>query len=286
MMTNVIKAEVVREGFGYLEGFRWHDNEVWFSDIQTHKVYRMSSDGQTLNTVASGEVKFSGLGFPENDQPFVVVMTDNTLRRIKSDGDTEIVADLSEHAISANDMWVHPSGRSYISQIGYDLFNDQPKPSSLVIVQPDGSVETGGEGVVCPNGIQLTEDGKTLIVAESFAYRLSAFDVDEEGRLSNKRVIKQFEDQQDALDGLVLDSEGAIWVSMPFRGEVRRITQDGIETDTVKTATEGHLVVSCALGGADGRDLYMATADTEFETLFDGTARVEVARVSTPGIYR
>ncbi|WP_169818246.1 SMP-30/gluconolactonase/LRE family protein [Shimazuella kribbensis] len=279
------KADIIREGFGYLEGFRWHHNEVWFSDFAAKKVYRMSPDGEQLNIVASLDVKPSGLGFPLHGDPLVVGMDDCTLRRIKADGSTEIVASFQDKAYEANDMWVSPEGRAYISQFGYDLFaGGPPIPSHLIIVHPDGTVEVDKEDLIFPNGIQLTADGETLIVSELFGLRLNAFDVKEDGTLSNRRVIVQFEEELDIMDGLVLDAEGAIWVTMPYRSEVRRITQEGITTDIVKTATEGHIVVSCTLGGEDGRDLYIATANATIENLYGGTARVEMARVNVPSL--
>ncbi|SFB48118.1 Sugar lactone lactonase YvrE [Amycolatopsis marina] len=282
---NVRRAEIVRDGFQYLEGFRWHGGEVWFSDIPLGKVYRMKPDGSGLNLALDEPIHPSGLGFPATGETLVVGQADNTLRRILPTGGSVVVADLNDVAVGANDMWVAPNGRAYISQIGFDLFTEEPKPSHVVIVHPDGTIETAGEDMWTPNGIQLTADGTQLVVAESFANRLTLFDVDANGGLANQRVFRQFEDpQQEVLDGLVIDAEGGIWVAVPFEGEVRRVAPDGKVTDKVKTHTEGHLGITCALGGADRRTLYIAAADTQMETLFDGTARVEAARVDIPGI--
>lgn len=279
------KTKVIRDGFGYLEGFRWHEGEVWFSDIQQGKVFRMSPDGEQLNVVAEAHVGPSGLGFPPDDQPFVVGLEDATLRRILPDTTTEVIADLSDLAIGPNDMWVDTEGRAYISQIGFNFPAEPVQPSRIIVRQPDGTLETTAEGIICPNGIQVTSDGKTLIVAESFAFRLSAFDIGEDGLLSNKRIIKQYEDTNlDVLDGLVLDAEGAAWVAMPFRGEVQRITQDGEVTDIVEVKKKGHFAITCTLGGPDKKTLFVAAADTEVETLFEGTARVEAIEVEIPGV--
>lgn len=210
---------------------------------------------------------------------------DNTLRKILPTGGSVVVADLSEVAVGANDMWVAPNGRAYISQIGFDLFTEEPKPSHMVIVHPDGTIETAGQDMWTPNGVQLTADGTQLVVAESFANRLTLFDVDANGALSNQRVFRQFEDpEQEVLDGLVIDAEGGVWIAVPFEGEVRRVAPDGTVTDKVKTHTEGHLGITCTLDGADRRTLFIAAADTELATLFDGTARVEAAGVKIAGI--
>lgn len=282
---NVRRAEIVRDGFQYLEGFRWHGGYVWFSDIPRGTVYRMKPDGSDLNVVLDEPIHPSGLGFPATGETLVVGQEDNTLRKILPTGGSVVVADLSEVAVGANDMWVAPNGRAYISQIGFDLFTEEPKPSYMVIVHPDGTIETAGQDMWTPNGVQLTADGTQLVVAESFANRLTLFDVDANGALSNQRVFRQFEDQeQEVLDGLVIDAEGGVWIAVPFEGEVRRVAPDGKVTDKVKTHTEGHLGITCTLGGADRRTLFIAAADTELATLFDGTARVEAASVEIPGI--
>ena len=279
-------ATVVRDGFQYLEGARWHADRLWFSDIPLGTVHTMNADGE-LAVAATVDAKPSGLGFTPDGVPLVVTQADNKLRKITADGGTEIVADLAGIATGANDMWVDSHGRAYITQIGYDLFNGaDAQPSTMVVVEADGTVHTAGEGLICPNGVGLAPDGNTLYVAETFTFRLTAFDVAADGGLSNQRIFKQFDSlESDALDGLCMDAVGAIWVTCPFSSEVRRITPDGTVTDIVSTATPGHFVVSCALGGPDGRTLYLCTADTDLERMsnnFEGTARIESVTVDVP----
>lgn len=277
-------ATVVRDGFQYLEGARWRDGGLWFSDIPRGTVFRMRPDGE-LTVVATVDARPSGLGFAPDGTALVVTQSDSSLRRITPDGGTEIVASLSHVAVAANDLCVDESGRAYVTQIGFDLFGGAaPEGAPVVIVGPDGQVAVAGEDLVCPNGVGLSPDGRTLYVAESFSFRLTTFDVDERGRLSNQRVLRQFD--EDVLDGLCVDAEGCVWVTCPFLGEVRRITPDGTVVDRVSVATPGHVVVSCALGGPDRRTLYLCTADTDLERLandFEGTARIEAIEVAVPG---
>lgn len=281
-------ATVIREGFQYLEGARWYGNELWCSDIPQGKVYRIRPDSGEVSVAATVDAKPSGLGFRPDGTPLVVTQADSSLRRITPDGGTEIVAPLEHVAVAANDMWVDKHGRAYITQIGYDLFaGAEPEGRPMIIVSPSGEVTTAGEGLVCPNGVGLSPDGKTLYVAETFTYRLTAFDVDQHGQLSNQRVLKQFDSlETDAPDGLCVDSAGGIWVTSPFSSQVRRMLPDGTITDTVRTATPGHFVVSCALGGGDLRTLYLCTAETDLERMannFEGTSRLEAVQVSVPG---
>lgn len=282
-------ATVVQDGFQYLEGARWHRGELWCSDIPRGLVYRLRPEAQEAVVVADiPGAKPSGLGFFPDDTPLVVTQADSMLRRIALNGTTEIIARLDHVAFAANDMWVDSQGRAYITQIGYDLFNGaDAKACSLVVVSPQGEVSTAGKGLVCPNGVGLSPDGKTLYVSETFGYKMNAFDVEADGSLSGQRVLRQFDSlEKDALDGLCVDSEGGIWVTAPFSSQVRRLSPDGRVTDIVDTATSGHFVVSCALGGPEGRTLYLCTAETDLERMsnnFEGTSRVETATVQIPG---
>jgi sugar lactone lactonase YvrE len=280
-------ATVIRDGFQYLEGARWYQGELWCSDIPQGKVHRLSPNGHSV-TVAAQANHPSGLGFAPDGTVLFVTMRDSQLRRITSSGGTEIVADLSDVAVGANDMWVDKKGRAYITQLGY-LASEALVSSPMVIVSPTGRVSTAGQGLTCPNGVGLSPDGKVLYVAETLAARVSAFDVDADGGLSNQRVVKQFDSlEADRPDGLCVDSAGGIWVTIPFSSEVRRIQPDGTQTDTVNTAAPGHLVVSCALGGDDLRTLYLCTADTDLDRLrnnfTDTSSRIEAVTVDIPGI--
>lgn len=282
------KSTVLREGFQYLEGARWYRGELWCSDIPQARVYRMRPESGEVSVAAEVDAHPSGLGFLPDGTPLVVTQADSSLRRITSDGGTEIVTSLKDVAVGANDMWVDAKGRAYISQIGFDLFNGgSPESSSMVVVSPEGEVTAAGEGLVCPNGVGLSPDGSTLYVAETFGFRLTAFDVDGNGALSGQRVLRQFDSlENDALDGLCVDSEGGIWVTCPFASEVRRVAPDGTVTDRIETAEPNHFVVSCALGGPDLRTLYLCVAETDLERMsnnFEGTARVESVRVAVPG---
>lgn len=283
-------AVVKQDGWQYLEGARWYRGELWCSDIPRGLVYRMRPEaGEAVVVADIPDAKPSGLGFLPDGTPLVVTQADSALRRITPNGATEIVAKLDHVAFAANDMWVDAQGRAYITQIGYDLFNGaDAKPCSMVVVSPQGEVSTAGEGLVCPNGVGLSPDGTTLYVAETFQYRMTAFDVGADGELSNQRVLRQFDSlEKDALDGLCVDAEGGIWVTAPFSSQVRRLSPEGEVTDIVDTATSGHFVVSCALGGPDMRTLYLCTAETDMERMsnnFEGSSRVEAATVRIPGL--
>ena len=285
------EREVVADGLGYLEAARWYDGALWFSDIKNHTVHRLPSGGQ-LETVVEVAARPSGLGFEPDGTLLLISMEDEKLMRLR-DGTLEEVADLGAVSMHPNDMAVDGEGRAYVSQFGYDLFGGgDPVGTSLVVRHPDGRVDNYGEDLVFPNGVALSADGRTLVTAESFHAphtRLTAFDVEEDGALTNQRVFAEFGGPDtDVLDGICMDAEGAVWVGCPFAGEFRRVAPGGEVTDVIAIPPEGgNYCVDAALGGPEMRTLYLLIADTDVVRLgndWDSTARVETVEVDVPGV--
>jgi sugar lactone lactonase YvrE len=285
------EREVIAEGLGYLEAARWHDGALWFSDIKHRTVHRLRPGGE-LERVVEVPARPSGLGFDADGSLLLISMEDEKLLRLRG-GALEEVADLGAVAMHPNDRAVDREGRAYISQFGYDLFGGGPPVgTSLVVRHPDGSVATCGEDLVFPNGVALSGDGRTLVTAESFhapRTRLTAFDVEADGALTNQRVFAEFGGPDtDVLDGICLDAEGAVWVGCPFAGEFRRVARGGEVTDVIAIPPEGgNYCVDAVLGGDDLRTLYMLIADTDVERLgddWDSSARIEVTRADVPGV--
>jgi len=278
--------KVVKEGFGYLEAARWRDGYLYFSDIKNRKVHRMRPNGD-LETVLTVPQRPSGLGWTADGDMLVIGMEDNTLNRVGKDGRIEASTDLNGSVLHANDMAVDPKGRAYVTQFGYDLFNHAPPAATHVTsIAPDGAIAHFGSGLVFPNGISISADGRRLIVAESFGYRLNAFDIAPDGSLSNQRIFADFgDDENNVLDGLCIDAEGAVWVAMPFAGEFRRVLDGGTVTDVVKPTGKGTYCVDCVLGGDDGRTLFLLVADTNVERMandWDSEASIQTLIAEVP----
>jgi sugar lactone lactonase YvrE len=152
-------------------------------------------------------------------------------------------------------------------------------------------VERCGDDLVMPNGIAISPDGKTLIVAETFAEplaRLTAFAIEADGRLGAKRTFAELgPTATDAPDGLCLDIDGGAWVAVPGKGEFRRVVDGGEVTDVVSVpAEDGNYCVDCALGGPELRTLHMLVSETDGERLangYDAVSRVETVDVTVPG---
>ena len=281
--------QILKDGFGYLEGARWYDGSLWFSDIKEKTVYRMSEDGEIEHRwrVAA---RPSGLGFSPAGDLLVVSMEDSRLLKISRE-DSTMIADLSDIAIHPNDMAVDRAGRAYISQFGFDLFGGgAPATCGVLVVEADGETRIQGSDLTFPNGLAITANGKQLVVAESFGGRLSVFDIHDNGDLGPRRDFAVFGDPAaDVPDGLCLDANDAVWVGCPFAGEFRHINSNGEIIDRVIPKGDGTYCVACALGGADGRTLFMLVADTDVDRLandWDSSAWVATTRVETPGIYQ
>ncbi len=200
----------------------------------------------------------SGLGWLPNGSLLVVSMTDQRVLRLTSGGMVEH-ADLSGFTPTAcNDMVVDAEGNAYVGYMGFDLFASplQPKPASLILVRPDGNASVVASDLLFPNGMVLTPDGRTLIVAETFGRRLTAFDVASDATLSHRRVFAELRDR--APDGICLDRAGAVWFADAIGKACVRVLDGGAVTDVLSTERGCY---ACALGGPDGRTLFLCVAD-------------------------
>jgi sugar lactone lactonase YvrE len=237
----------------------------------------------------------SGLGFLPDGRALIVSMRDHRILVRGDSGELTEHADLSD-AVPAmlNDMIVDERGRAYVGNFGFDLMSGAPlRYTTLTRVDPDGTVSTVAEDLGFPNGMVILPGG-VLVVAETFAGRLTAFDVDEDGRLSNRRVWAQFgetpqtEDVGEALqrlqvapDGICADAEGAIWVADPLHARVIRVGEGGEILDEIPT---GMGVYACMLGGDDGRTLFLCAAPSfaEHERRPVREAQLLAVRVEVP----
>lgn len=264
------RTRVLARGHTFLESPRWHGGAFWASDFYTRRVLRFTPDGDT-STVCEVPGQPSGLGWRTDGTLLIVSMTD---RRLLSyhEGSLEQVADLSPYAPwHCNDMAVDADGRAYIGHFGWDDTSDPAiQPASLLRVDPDGTVSVAADDLAFPNGIAISPDGETLLVAETFAARITAFDRRPDGTLENRRVWASFLDGEaitvnDALaagaplvDGIALDAEGALWVGDAGGRAALRIAPGGEILDRVSTLPFATYAV--ALGGDDGRTLHLVTA--------------------------
>ncbi len=279
-MANQIR--VVLDGLIFPECPRWHDGRLWFSDMLDHKVIAVDPDGNA-ETMAEVPGQPGGLGWLPDGRLLVVSMTDQRLLRLDIDGLKE-AASLSQLAVgNCNDMVVDRHGRAYVGDWGFigAMPRGQMPAAHLIMVGPDGRSRIVASEVLFPNGAVITPDDKTLVVAESFASRLGAFDVEDDGSLTNYGIWADL-GKGVIPDGICLDSEGAIWVTNSAGNDVIRVRRGG---EVVGRLTVTSRAYACMLGGADRRSLYLTTAAPGlFADLKDKrSGRIEVIQVDVPG---
>jgi sugar lactone lactonase YvrE len=273
---------VILDGLAFPEGPRWHDGKLWFSDQHDRRVVAMTVDG-LAETIVEVPQQASGLGWLPDGRLLVVSMLDRKVMRLEPDGAFVVHADLSALAPgSCNDMVVDARGRAYVGNFGFDMYaGDKPRETCMIAVEPDGRAHVAAEELAFPNGSVITTDGSTLLVGESMASRISAFDLGPDGALGNRRVWAQLHGA--TVDGMCLDAEGAVWAACPFTGRVLRLREGGEVVDEVKGTHSG--AFACMLGGRDRCTLYVCTAPTHVpdEARSAHGGRIEAVPVEVPG---
>lgn len=280
-MQTLVPERVLVDDLVFPEGPRWHDGRLWLSDMHGHAVLAIGLDGRR-EVVASVPARPSGLGWLPDGRLLVVSMEDRKLLRQDS-GRLVLHADLAPFVGGdPNDMLVDDRGRAYVGNFGFDMHGGaRPQPTSLLLVEPNGKARVVAENLMFPNGTVITQDRRRLIVAESFASRLTAFDLAPDGSLANRRTFAELGARTP--DGIAIDAEDAVWASCFGQDEFVRV-RDGGEI-VARVDVSGRRAVACALGGPDRRTLFLLTAETTLEELAQGKSRgkVETVRVDVPG---
>ena len=266
-----MNTSILQDGLFFGEGPRWHEGRLWYSDFYDHAVHAIDLDGND-ERIVEVESQPSGLGWLPSGDLLITSMLDRKLMRWNG-SELTTHADLGKHFTwHANDLLVDQQGRAYIGNFGFDyeVFLDEQgieglfaDPDSLTTVMcrvdPDGTINVASAGLIFPNGMVITPDGKTMIVAETLALRLTAFDIGADGSLSNRRVWADLSAHMAAPDGICLDAEGAVWIANALAPRLMRIGEGGVVLDEVETTMNTY---ACMLGGPEGKHLFAMTAPT------------------------
>jgi sugar lactone lactonase YvrE len=280
------ETRVLLDGLGMGESPRWHDGRLWFSNWGTDEIVAVDLDGNSEVMGRGG----GGAGWAVNWLPDGrMLVTGPELIRVEPDGSRLRHADLSDivpHGVS--EITVDGRGNVYVNSINFDFadFNEViasgHAPGKIALVTPDGKAREVADGLAFPNGMVVTPDNGTLVVAESFARRLTAFDIAADGSLSNRRVWADVTG-----DGICLDADGAVWTSDVGPGDTGvclRVPEGGEVLDRIELDRPCY---ACMLGGDDGRTLFMAVAkwfgpDKMDELIQARTGQVLAAEVAVP----
>ncbi|MDB2450231.1 SMP-30/gluconolactonase/LRE family protein [Pseudomonadales bacterium] len=271
----------IAEGYSFTEGPRWHEGRLYFSDFYTHRVLAVDGEGR-VEVIATVPGQPSGLGWLPDGRMLVVSMLDRKLLRQEGDGRLVEHADLSKIATyHCNDMVVDTQGRAYVGNFGSDIESgNKLVKANLAFVDTDGSVSVAAEDLAFPNGAVITPNGKTLIIGETFGRCLTAFDIADDGGLSNRRIWANLHPH--IPDGICLDAEGAIWLADPANNCVVRVAEGG---DVLQKIEMGNGTFACMLGGEDRKTLFVCTAAGSGSKAEERlTAKIEACEVSVPGV--
>ena len=272
---------VLIEGLGFPEGPRWHDDQLWFSDFAHRTVNKVGLDGSHEVVVQLNDMP-SGLGFLPDGSAIVVSMNAEQLLRIVDDA-TEVYAELAGmKGDFLNDMVIDADGNAYIGtrtrgmHPSWSPLPERDAVDSLLFVDQDGYTRVAADHLISPNGTAIAPDGSFLVIAETYAHRLTRFHRAPDGSLDNRRVFAEVDDAFP--DGICLDEDGAVWFGSPYTNEFIRVREGGVVSERIRLPGG----VACVLGGEGRETLFLLGVDTTLLPTPDSSSLPEVRSGDLP----
>lgn len=270
-------------GLAFGESPRWHDGRLWVADWGAQEILAVNLEGKSEVIV-----KVSFPSFPmcfdwlPNGQLLLVSSRDGLLLRMESSGALLTYADLSslsKKGLPWNEIVIDGRGNAYINNVGFDFPSGEFAPGTIALLMPDGTTRLVADGIAFPNGMAVTPDNSTLIVAESYGNKLTAFDIEASGNLSNRRVWA--DTGQDHPDGICLDAEGALWYADVGSKHCVRVREGG---EVLQTIELDRGCFACMLGGVDRKTLFIVTTEWKGaqENMTDGLRTGQILTVRAP----
>lgn len=286
-MPKIRNPQILASELIFVESARWHEGRFWFSDWGTQQIFAIDVDGASEIVVRiasrSDEQENTPRGplcfdFLPDGRLLIVAGREGRLLVHEKDSELSSYAELAPISrFPWNDIVVDSHGNAYVGNTGFDFPGGEFAPGTIAVVGPDGSVRKAAEGLAFPNGMAVTPDNSTLIVAESYGQKLTAFRIAKNGDLVDRRVWAACEGYP---DGICLDRENAVWYADVPNQRCVRVREGGEVLDTVNLDRG---CFSCALGGPDGKTLVVLVADWHgAKKMFDGprTGQVLAFRIS------
>ena len=276
-------VRILMTGLAFGESPRWHEGRLWFSNWGAQEVVAVAADGHSeVVTRVPTTIPFS-IDWLSDGRLLIVSGPEGVLLRMDPDGSLVTHADLTGLSDKGwNEIVVDGRGNAYVNGVGFDLqAGEEFAPGIVAVLTPDGSARQVADGIAFPNGMAVTPDNSTLIVAESYTNRLTAFDVAADGALSHRRVWADLDDG--VPDGICIDAEGAVWYADVPNMRCVRVREGG---EVLQTIELDRGCFACMLGGVDEQTLFMVAAEWHGPanmTDAPRTGQVLTARAPAPG---
>jgi sugar lactone lactonase YvrE len=256
-MSSTVAPQTLLTGLTVGESPRWHDGRLWFCNWGAQEIVAVDLQGdKEVIADSPAPAGYSIDWLPDGR----LLRTGFELSRRERDGSFVTHADLSGlSAYGWNEIVVDGRGNIFVNSIGFNFGEEEFRPGIIAMVTPDGNARQVADGLAFPNGMVVTPDNKTLIVAESFTGNLTAFDIGDDGALSNRRVWAALGGPGGG-DGICMDADGAVWASVLYENQpgAWRVREGG---EVLQRIDLDHACFACMLGGADGRTLFMMVAE-------------------------
>jgi sugar lactone lactonase YvrE len=252
------ELQTLLTGLMFGESPRWHQDRLWFANWGARELVAVDLNGKSEVMLRMPEPTFNfSIDWLPNGPLLITSGREGLLRRMEPDGSLVTHADLSSLARGWNEIVVDGRCNTYVNGGGFDLMaGEKFAPGIIALVAHDGTVRQVADGIAFPNGMAITADNSTLIIAESYGKRLTAFDIATDGGLTNRRVWADLKDG--VPDGICIDAEGAVWYADVPNKRCVRVREGGVVLETVNVDRG---CFACMLGGADRRTLFIVAAE-------------------------
>ncbi|TPM37375.1 SMP-30/gluconolactonase/LRE family protein [Mesorhizobium sp. B2-3-4] len=278
-ISSASKARLILEGLAFGESPRWHDGRLWLCNWGTGEIVAVDEGGNSEVLLSIPAVLPYSIDWLPDCRLLVISGREGLLLRQEPDGSLVTHADLRGLSKSPwNEIVVDGRGNIYVNGGGSaPAPGEHFGPGTVVLITPDGRIRQAADGIAFANGMVVTPDNKTLIIAESHANRLTAFDIAADGALANRRVWAQLDGYP---DGICLDADGAVWYADVPNKHCVRVREGG---DVLQTVAADRGCFACMLGGADRRTLFITAAQWRgFEHMVSDIRTGQVLGIEAP----
>jgi sugar lactone lactonase YvrE len=270
-------------GIVFGESPRWgHDGRLWFADWGAREIVAVDLEGSSDVVARLGFPSFQAIciDWLPDGRLLIVSAHEGLLLRLEPDGSLVTHADLSDVAGRFwNEIVVDGRGNAYINNVGFNLAaGEEFAPGTVAVLTPDGSVRRVADGIAFPNGMAVTPDNSTLICAESYARKLTAYEIADDGGLSEGRTWADLGDG--VPDGICIDAEGAVWYADVPNRRCVRVREGGEVLQAIDLDVS---CFACVLGGADRRTLFIVAREWRGPaTMADETRAGQIVTIEAP----